>query len=266
MGKALNIITSVSSTDYIKVYRDDGKSVHEHRALLSDFQNGFTSVTMASGGLTLTSGSITVTSGNETLTAGDLTLSAGVITANKTITGTALSTTRAILGAATASGTAIASGNLVGVRGSVTLSGTITAGGAYLYGAQGKLIVSGTMNHADARLCGMLAQLDISAGTYTAGQMSALWVDAGATASASAVSTKGGGQFNLLRITNTTSASSNAAILVYADADYLMDLGGPGGNADWFDAGTGATAGVTGHLKVMVNGTAKYIRLYETAS
>jgi hypothetical protein len=185
---------------------------------------------------------------------------------SKTVSTTALGTVRVAHGSGIASASAIASGNLVGARGDVTLSGTITAGGAYLYGSQGKLIVTGTMNHADARLCGSMAQLDISAGTYTAGQLSALWVDAGATASSSAVSTKGGGQFNLLRITNTTAASSNAAILVYADADYLMDLGGPGGNADWFDAGTGASANVSGHLKVNLNGSAAFIRVYGSAS
>jgi hypothetical protein len=185
---------------------------------------------------------------------------------SKTVATTALGTVRVAQGSGIASGTAIASGNLVGARGDVTLSGTITAGGAYLYGSQGKLIVTGTMNHADARLCGSLAQLDISAGTYTAGQLSAMWVDAGATASASAIATKGGGQFNLLRVTNTTAANSNSAMLVYADADYLFDLGAPGGNADWFDAGTGATGTCTGHIKVNLNGVAGWLRVYSSAS
>lgn len=192
--------------------------------------------------------------------------SSGAQTNTVTVATTALGTVRAVYGNAVASASAIASGNLVGSRGSVTLSGTITAGGAFLYGAQGKLIVSGTMNHADSRLCGAIAQLDISAGTYTAGQLSALWVDAGATASASAVSTKGGGQFNLIRITNTTAANANAVIFAYAEADYLFDLGGPGGNADWFDAGTGASANCSGHLKVYLNGTAAYLRVYESTS
>lgn len=182
-----------------------------------------------------------------------------------TVATTALGTVRNVYGKITGSATGITSGNIVGVRGEANLTGTVT-GGAFIYGTQGKLIVTGTMNHADSRLTAMIAQLDISAGTYTTGQLSALWVDAGATASASAVSTKGGGQFNLLRITNTTAASSNSAILVYADADYLFDLGGPGGNADWFDAGTGATASVSGHLKVNLNGTPAFIRVYASAS
>jgi hypothetical protein len=96
---------------------------------------------------------------------------------SKAVATTALGTVRVAQGSGTASATGIASGNLVGARGDVTLSGTVT-GGAYLYGSQGKLLVTGTMNHADARLCGSLAQLDISQGTYTAGQLSVLWVDA----------------------------------------------------------------------------------------
>ncbi len=184
----------------------------------------------------------------------------------KTVSTTALGTVRAAHGSITASGTAISGGNVVGARGDATLSGTITAGGAYIYGSQGKLIVTGTMNHADARLCGSIAQLDISAGTYTAGQLSALWVDAGASASASAIATKGGGQFNLLRLTNTTAASSNALIYGYADADYLLDLGAPGGNADWFDADTGVSGTCTGHLKGNFNGVPGWLRIYSSAS
>lgn len=170
--------------------------------------------------------------------------------------------------ATSAVGGSATSGNLVGVRGEVSIpSGDTIGGGIYLYGAQGKLTFAGTMNHADSRLCAGLAQLDISAGTYTTGQLSALWVDAGASASASAVSTKGGGQFNLLRITNTTAASSNALIYGYADADYLFDLGGPGGNADWYSLdGTAGSSSAKGWLKIYVGGAARYIALTDSVS
>jgi hypothetical protein len=162
-------------------------------------------------------------------------------TITKVVASPALGTVRAIIGQITASGAAIISGNVVGVRGLCTLSGTITAGGAYLYGLQGKLAVTGTMNHADARLCAVIAQLDISAGTYSAGQLSALWVDAGASAGSAH---DGGGQFNLIRITNTTIAIPNSVIFVYAEASYLFDLaGGPGGNADWYAANTTSIEG-----------------------
>lgn len=216
--------------DVKKIFKINGTTVTSTAAEI----NTLASVT---AGAVTASKALVVDASRDLATIGNVT-SNGVIATTKTVTGTALGTVRAVYGQATASGTDIASGNLVGARGSLTLSGTVTAGGAALYGTQGKLLVTGTMNHADSRLCAMLAQLDISAGTYTSGQMSALWVDAGASASASAVSTKGGGQFNLIRITNTTTANANAVIYAYAEADYLMELGGPGGNADWFAANT----------------------------
>jgi hypothetical protein len=181
----------------------------------------------------------------------------------QTVTSTTPGTIRASQGSIVGSATGIQSGNLVGARGDCTLSGTVT-GGAFLYGSQGKLIVTGTMNHADSRLCGSLAQLDISAGTYTTGQLSALWVDAGATASSSAISTKGGGQFNLIRAQNTTAATCNAIIYGYGKADYALDLSD--NSAGWLDAGSGASANCTGHIKIKINGVDGYLRVYQTAS
>ena len=179
------------------------------------------------------------------------------VTVSATITGTALGTVRSVIGQITASGTDIASGSIAGVRGLATLSGTITAGGSYLYGTQGKLIVSGTMNHADSRLAGLVAQLDTSAGTYTSGQISALWVDGGETSVAGTL----GGQFNMVRITNTTVAVPNAVIYAYSEGSYLLDLSGPGGNANWFDT-TAFGSTHLGRVKVNFNGTPGYIYVY----
>ena len=159
------------------------------------------------------------------------------ITGNNTVTTAALGTVRAIVGNVTASGTDISGGLITGVRGHSTASGTITAGGAYVIGTQGKLTVTGTMNHEDSRLAALFGQLDISAGTYTNGQMSCLWVDAGASASVSAASTGGGGQFNMLRVTNTTTANANAIMYAYAAADFFLQFGSPL-DADWFAVNT----------------------------
>jgi hypothetical protein len=138
------------------------------------------------------------------------------------------------------SGTSIST-SLYNIRGVATISSATTiAGASYIAGVQGKLVNSGVMNHADSRLCAILAQLDISAGTYTAGQLSALWVDAGATA---ATAHDGGGQFNLIRVTNTTQAVPNAVMYIYAEASFLFEFGGPGGNADWFAANTTSIEG-----------------------
>lgn len=187
----------------------------------------------------------------------------GTITQSKTITGTALGTVRGIHGQVTASTAAIASGSIVGVRGICTLSGTITAGQAFLYGAQGKLVVTGTMNHADARLCGLLAQLDTTGATLTAGQLSALWVDMGA-----GVTGAGGGQFNMVRISNTVVGSKpNAMVYMYGDASFAFDLaGGPGGTCSYVVA-AGSSSGSFGNadgvaskvIVVSIGGVTYYI-------
>lgn len=150
---------------------------------------------------------------------------------------------RNIIAESILSGASISS-SLYTIRGVAEISAATTiVGASYVAGMQSKLVNKGIMNHADSRLAAILAQLDISAGTYTDGQLSAIWIDAGASASASAIATKGGGQFNLVRITNTTTANANAVIYAYAEADFLFELGGPGGNADWFAANTTSIEG-----------------------
>jgi hypothetical protein len=135
-------------------------------------------------------------------------------------------------------------------------------GGAYVYGAQHKLTLgTSTINHADSRLCASLIQMDISgASTYTAGQLSALWIDLGGTSGM----TNNGGQFNIVRISNTTVAVPTSVIFIYAEASYLFDLaGGPGGNADWFTTTSGG--GATRKFKIAVkgpDGAACYLSLY----
>jgi len=189
------------------------------------------------------------------------TVTAGDITQSHTVSTVALGTVRGIHGQVTGSGTDIASGNIVGVRGLCTLSGTITAGGAFLYGAQGKLVcTAGTMNHADSRLCGVLAQIDANGGTFTAGQLSALWADLGATATGTL-----GDQCNVIRATNTTAATPNAILYGYGKASFLLDLYANSGG--W--SSTTGTAGATtskGWLKVQVEGATRYIPLTDSVS
>lgn len=136
-------------------------------------------------------------------------------------------------------------------------TGCTVDAGSYIAGVQGKLKVTGTMNHADSRLCAALVQLDITAGTYTAGQLSGLWVDCGASAASAHA---GGGQFNILRLTNTTIAVPNAAIYVYAEATYLLDVGGPSGTPAWYGgaAGAGTVGANPVKIKILTPGGAKY--------
>ena len=138
------------------------------------------------------------------------------------------------------------------LRAHTQLSSNSVDGGAYIYGGQHKFTLGGgTINHADSRVCASLVQMDISSGTYTTGQLSALWIDCGGSGNPGA----GDGQGNILRISNTTTWTPNAIMLAYAEASFLMDLGGPGGNADFIvgDGGTYSTA--DGYLLIKVHGS-----------
>src|ERR1039458_976497 len=78
-------------------------------------------------------------------------------------------------------------GSVVPVRGNVTIkAGTTIIASSYLYGVQGKLTVKGhvaTTGGNGIIQCGVLAQLDLSAaqGITSGSQVTALWVDCGAS-------------------------------------------------------------------------------------
>jgi hypothetical protein len=174
-------------------------------------------------------------------------------------------------------GLTMTSGNLVGVRGEVDIpSGTTAGTSAFLYGAQGKWIGGGT-TASGLNMTGVFAQVDASVGTYTAGTLSGLWVDMGASASSSAQSTSFGGASSIVRMTNTTNAGAALTTQVfdiYANSNYFMALGGPGGTVNYFaTAGTGgsscgvATGAVAAKvLKISVNGTDYWIPLCSSNS
>lgn len=211
------------------------------------------------GATTPSTGAFTTLSSSGTYTA------TGLISQSNTTTATALSNTYGVVGAMTASATGITSGNLRGVRGSVTMSGTVT-GGAYLYGVQGKYIMSGTQNHADSRIGAVLAQLDCSAATCTAGYLDAIWADMGATGPTAGWNTNS----NCIRCTNTTSGNVNSIYYGYGKAAYGFDLSD--NSSGWIAAaGTGSGSwanssyqAATYVIKVNINGATKYIPLKDT--
>ena len=169
------------------------------------------------------------------------------------------------------------SGNLVGVRGEQDVpSGTTAGTSAFLYGAQGKLIGGGTYA-SGLNACGLCGQWDFSTGTYTAGTVSVLWLDAGASASSSAQSTSFGGDSHILRMTNTTNAGAaltSDIIYAYANSNYFMTLGAPANTINYFaTAGTGGTScGASGGavaakvLKISVGGVDYWIPLCSSNS
>ena len=73
--------------------------------------------------------------------------------------------------------TSMSSGNLVGVRGEVTVAPSCAvSGSSFIYGTQGKLILgaSAELDIGSAHACGVYGQLDISAGTCTAGHIACI--------------------------------------------------------------------------------------------
>lgn len=185
--------------------------------------------------LTITENTIALAASTGMTLAGHLTQSEVVATA-------AMGTVRGVFGSVESTGTGattVISGAITGVRGLVTITGTNTAGGAYFYGTQGKLIVPGTVNHADSRLCAMIAQIDGSSGTFTACQLSGVWIDMLGL-------TSGGGQFNAVRITGALNVKPASLIYAQCDATFLMDLVTVSGGAMAYVVAAGTGAGSAG--------------------
>jgi hypothetical protein len=187
----------------------------------------------------------------------------------QTVATAALGTVYEVYGHLTASHAAIASGTIYAVRGEMTLSGVISAGGAYLAGVSAKLVVTGTQNHADSRLATLMAKMDLTGGTISAGELSCLWLD-----------TVGGTglyfeEYDAIRITSNKDAKFQALVYAQTDAAYFASFVKPTGGATAFIAAAGSTAGSPGAtggsaaqavLKVLINnGTFNnvyYIPLY----
>ncbi len=65
-------------------------------------------------------------------------------------------------------------------------------------------------------------------------------------------------------ITNTTATTFHDIIYAYSKAAYFADLTDNGGG--YLTSGSGATAAVSGYIKVKINGTDAYIRVYAAAN
>ena len=150
-------------------------------------------------------------------------------------------------------------GSVVGVRGEVSGATGTTLKDGFYYGAQGKFTLGGStiQETSAARYCGVLAQLDVSSGTMTSGQLSALWADMGATAAGAFAS-----ETNIIRASNTTAQSVNAILYGYGKATFALDLSD--NSSGWIYA-TGTATTNAGGIKVNINGAIRYINLYSTA-
>jgi hypothetical protein len=170
---------------------------------------------------------------------------------------------------------------MVGTRGEFNLGTggvlSFNAGSSFSSGVQGKIVSSGTTtigattSDQDARIQAVHGQMDLTGMTINGGQVSIAEFDVQVRPTA----INGVNQFNLLKITDASAsktAQANSVIYAYAEAALLMDLFGPENTADWIiPAATGTTdctsSGGTDPsyaLKINVNGTAAYIRVWAT--
>lgn len=183
---------------------------------------------------------------------------------SKTLTATTVATERLVRSALTLTPTSTVSvtggGSLAGVRGEITLTAAKSFTDGFLYGVQGKFTMNGTMAEVSAaRATGVLGQVDLSTGTLTAGQVSAVWGDLQGNPTLTV-----NDQVYVGRFTNSMSAGKKAQAfqLMYGAADFFFEASADGGSADWavISAGTYSTA--DGYLLVNVYGTSYRIPLF----
>lgn len=179
----------------------------------------------------------------------------------QTVTTAAPGSVRGIVGSITTTNASYANGNssITGVLGVATIPSGTTASTGYANGTQGKFILGGIVS-GSIWATGLLGQLDISAATLTsASHVTPIWSDAGATGPAVSCTF-----CDSLVMTNTTATTFHSLLYGYSKAAYFADLTDNGGG--YIVIGTGASAAVTGYLKVKVAGADAYIRVYAGAS
>jgi hypothetical protein len=147
------------------------------------------------------------------------------------------------------------------IRGYAKVSGTLgaSAQSGYAAGLQGKVEMSGTLVDG-GKISAVLAQLNSSGGTFTAGQIQALWVDSQITpGQVSGMSGAAYSEYNLVKLTN---AGSVRSIFCYSGtADYLFDLSVVGG---LFCEPTLNVSVASGRIKLTVGGVTKYLQMYNS--
>jgi len=143
------------------------------------------------------------------------------------------------------------SGNVVGVRGEVTVGGTVSTG-VYLYGTQGKLIGgSNTITAGNGMVCGIYGQLDVSGTTIASGWVSAIHADIYGANSGSI-------DINLISATHAGGGVINALLSLFGKSDYVFDISS---NTHDNVATTGTVTTDDGYIKVLIDGSTRYIGL-----
>ncbi len=132
-------------------------------------------------------------------------------------------------------------GSIAAIRGGITVSASKTFAEGFLYGVQGKATLAGLIAEgAAARITGVLGQTDLSTGTVTLGQVSALWADLQGNPTLTV-----NDEVYALRVTNSMSSLKKAEAMAffYGAADFCFEFGDP--SSTWIATPTGATASGT---------------------
>ena len=155
-------------------------------------------------------------------------------------------------------GTTTVTGSVAAIRGNMTVAaGTTTSASAFVYGTQGKLTIKGTMNSTSGWLTGVIGQLDISSATLTAGNLSAGWFDAGASATATTAA-----NMDIVRITNSTGCKGNSMLFMSGNATYGIYFDDQ--SSGWITGTTASTAG--GCIKIHTPAGVRYLQAFTTAT
>ena len=158
------------------------------------------------------------------------------------------------------SGSTAITGSVAAIRGNTAIASGTTISSGFVYGTQGKLTIQGALTTANY-LAGVIGQVDTSAaGSLGTTPLCAIWGDMGATSTA--VTATGA---DILKLTNTTNTIINSAIMVNANASYLMDITDAAYGGVHFVVGTTAST-AAGCLKVKVDGVVRYLQLYSAES
>ena len=164
---------------------------------------------------------------------------------------------RGIVVNANYSGTQSGTVNDYAIRGyaKILVGGAFKNGNAYLAGIQGCTEIAGTIE--GGRLTSVLAQMKVSTGTLTAGELFGLWVD-------NQMTSIGSMTVHGIGIENTVdSVTLSDMLYVYGRATYLLTIGGPT-TTYLKTSGTAGTA--AGQLSINTPAGPRYIQLYSVSA
>lgn len=148
--------------------------------------------------------------------------------------------------------TSQSSGNLVGVRGDVAFQASSTITGGYFYGAQGKVTV-GANAVSPTVIAGVYGQLDVTGATLSAGNNAAVQANIYGANSGTWANLQG------LYIEHAGGGVINSMIRMFGKATAVFDIETNVHSS--MASGTGTITTNAGYIKVLIDGSVRYIGL-----